>query len=49
MKDNILTYFKEHPTEVFAIRAIGHIFSISKSFATQIIESLEKKETNIWN
>ncbi|AEL25695.1 hypothetical protein [Cyclobacterium marinum] len=43
MKDNILTYFKEHPTEVFAIRAIGHIFSISKSFATQIIESLEKE------
>jgi hypothetical protein len=43
MKDNILKYFKERPTEVFAIRAIGHIFSISKSFASQIIESLEQE------
>ena len=43
MTDNILKYFKEHPTEVFAIRAIGHIFSISKSFASQIIESLEQE------
>ena len=44
MKDNILKYFKEHPTEAFAIRAIGHIFSISKSFASQIIESLEQED-----
>ncbi|WP_440121716.1 hypothetical protein [Tenacibaculum sp. Ill] len=43
MKDNILKYFKEHPTEVFAIRAIAHIFSISKSFTSQIIETLEQE------
>lgn len=43
MKDSILKYFKEHPTEVFAIRTIGHIFSISKSFASQIIKSLEQE------
>ena len=43
MKDNVLKYFKEHPTEVFATRAIEHIFSISNSSASQIIETLEKE------
>ena len=43
MKDNILNYFKGHPTEVFAIRAIGHIFSISRSYASHLIETLEQE------
>ena len=43
MKDKILNFFKENPTEVFAARAIGHIFSISKSYASHLIETLEEE------
>lgn len=43
MQNNVLMYFKEHSKEVFSIRAIAHIFSISKKFASQIIETLEQK------
>lgn len=43
VKNNILSYFKEHSKEVFSIRAIAQIFSISKKFASQIIETLERE------
>jgi len=43
MKNKILVFFKEHPTEAFAMRAIGHIFAISRSLADEIINELEKE------